>query len=463
VRRGLMLVSPVAVVLAVGAPLVLSLFGAHYAAAGSGALALIALSAVPNVITAATTSTARVRRHGGVQFAVPTALSVLAIGLSWLLMPQLGILGVGLAWLAAQCLVAAVVLVGNAPWVPGPPGRWIDGIRGSALLRRVGEDGLRRAGGPPGWVIGACMGGGSESVVVAVGPVGERRALLKAADTPHGRLELRQQTDALAALHADPRLQHWTPLIPRVLGTAEIGGAYCVTESLLPGEPGEQVLADPARRGVFLSSAVAAISELHRHTAAPRLVGDAELEHWVHRPLAEISRVLPRSLRGENDRLAALLDARLRGHVVGVGWTHGDYLPVNLLAAPNGRVSAIVDWCTAEPGGMSVLDIAQFVPMAQAMADGEEFGPVVLRWLAGVPRPEADVLVGCQSALGGSVVAPEVLVLLGWLQHVSSCVSRSQRMAANPVWNRRNVRVVVHGAAEQLAAGPVPAHARVSI
>jgi hypothetical protein len=73
------------------------------------------------------------------------------------------------------------------------------------------------------------------------------------------------------------------------------------------------------------------------------------------------------------------------------------------------------------------------------------------------------VLVGCQSALGGSVVAPEVLVLLGWLQHVSSCVSRSQRMAANPVWNRRNVRVVVHGAAEQLAAGPVPSHARVSI
>jgi O-antigen/teichoic acid export membrane protein len=453
VRRGLMLVAPVAVVLVVGGQLVLSLFGAHYSQAGTGALALVALSAVPNVITAAATSTARVRQRRGVQFGVPTSLSVLAIGLSWLLMPQLGILAVGLAWLVAQCLVAAVVLVANAPWLPGPLGSWIDGIRGSALLRRVGEEGLRRTGGPDGWALGARMGGGSDSVVVAVGPVGERRALLKAADTANGQRELRQQTTALTALHADPRLWHWTPLIPRVLGTAEIGGAYCVTESLLPGEAGPDVLADPARRGSFLSSAVAAISELHRRTAALRRVGDAELEHWVHRPMHAVSRVLPAALRGEAGQVAALLDARLRGQAVGVGWTHGDYLPVNLLAAPNGRVSAIVDWCTAEPDGMSVLDVATFVPMAQAMAEGEEFGPLVLRWLAGVPRTEAEVLLGCQAALGGSVLDPEVLVLLGWLQHVSACVSRSARMAANPVWNRRNVRVVVRGAADLLVDG----------
>jgi O-antigen/teichoic acid export membrane protein len=453
VRRGLMLVVPVALVLALGAPLVLALFGAHYTDTGSGALALIALSAVPNVITAAATSTARVRQRRGVQFGVPTSLSVLAIGLSWLLMPHLGILAVGIAWLAAQCIVAAVVLVVNAPWLPGPLGRWVDGIRGSALLRRVGEDGLRRAGGPAGWAIGGRMGGGSESVVVAVGPVGERQALLKAADTAYGQLELRQQTAALAALHADPRLGHWTPLIPRVLGTAEIGDTYCVTESLLPGEGGSDVLADPERRGPFLSSAVAAISELHRSTATLRRIGDAELQRWVHDPVADISRVLPAALRADAARLAALLDGRLRGQIVGVGWTHGDYLPVNLLAAPNGRVSAIVDWCTAEPDGMCVLDVATFMPMAQAMTDGEEFGPVVLRWLAGAPRTEAEVLVGCQSALGASVLAPEVLVLLGWLQHVSACVTRSGRMAANPVWNRRNVRVVVRGAADLLGDG----------
>lgn len=450
VRRGLMLVVPVALVLALGAPLILAIFGPHYASTGAGALALVALSAIPNVITAAATSTARVRQRRAVQFGVPTSLSVLTIGLAWILMPHLGVLAVGLSWLLAQCVVASVVLVMNAPWVPGPPGRWIDAVHSTALLRRVGEDGLRRLGAPAGWAIGSRMGGGSETVVVTIGPVGEGRALLKAADTANGQAELRQQTSALAELHADPRLQHWTPLIPRVLGTAEIGDTFCLTETMLPGGSGPDALADPPRSGPFRSSAVAAISELHRNTATLRRIGDAELDAWVHRPIVALSRTLPAALREEAARLGSVLDARMRGQVVGVGWTHGDYLPVNVLAAPNGRVSAIIDWCTARPDGLSVLDVATFVPMAEAMAGGEEFGPVVLRWLQGVPPAEAEVLVGCQTVLGGTVLAPELLVCLGWLDHVSACVSRSDRMAANPVWNRRNVRVVVQGAADLL-------------
>jgi aminoglycoside phosphotransferase (APT) family kinase protein len=172
--------------------------------------------------------------------------------------------------------------------------------------------------------------------------------------------------------------------------------------------------------------------------------------------MAEVARVLPAALRGEAARLAALLDARLRGHVVAVGWTHADYLPVNLLAAPDGRVSAVVDWCTADQAGMPVLDVAVFLQMAHAMTEGDELGPLVLRWASRTPQREAEVLARCQAALGGSLVQAEVLVLLGWLQHVSQCVTRSERMAANPVWNRRNIRVVVRGAADLLTAGPVP-------
>ncbi len=187
VRRGLLLVTPVALVLALGAPLVLAVFGPSYAATGAGALAFIALSAMPNVITAAATSTARVRQRRGVQFGVPTSLSVLTIGLAWLLMPHLGVLAVGLAWLLAQCGVAVVVLITNAPWVPGPPGRWIDAVRRAALLRRVGRDGLRRVGAPADWVIGSHMAGGSETVVVTIGPAGERRARPGAEDRDQRR------------------------------------------------------------------------------------------------------------------------------------------------------------------------------------------------------------------------------------------------------------------------------------
>jgi aminoglycoside phosphotransferase (APT) family kinase protein len=294
-------------------------------------------------------------------------------------------------------------------------------------------------------------------VVAAVGPPEGPRALLKASDTPGGEAQLRRQTEALAALHADPRIRHWTPMIPRLLGTARIGDSYCVTESLLDGAPGPWALADPARRARLTSSAVAAISELHRCTTAVRPAGGAELDHWVHEPMAAVVAVLPAGLRADAERLAGVLDARLRGRAVPVGWTHGDYLPVNVLTGPDARVSAIVDWCTADERGMPVLDVALFLQMAEAMAEGEELGPLVLRWVADMPPREADVLERCQAALGASVIEPEVLVLLGWLQHVSLNVSTSARFAANPVWNRRNVRVVVREAGGLLAAGPVRA------
>jgi O-antigen/teichoic acid export membrane protein len=85
VRRGLMLVVPAAAVLAVGGQLILSLFGSHYAAEGAAPLALVALSAIPNVITAAAVSTARIRQRSAVQFGLPASISVLVISTSWLL------------------------------------------------------------------------------------------------------------------------------------------------------------------------------------------------------------------------------------------------------------------------------------------------------------------------------------------------------------------------------------------
>jgi O-antigen/teichoic acid export membrane protein/aminoglycoside phosphotransferase (APT) family kinase protein len=455
VRRALLLVVPAAVALVVGGRLVLWVFGERYAEAGAVALALVAMSAVPNVVTVAATSTARVRQHRGVQFGVPAAVSVLAISVSWVLMPQLGIAGVGLAWLVAQCLVAGVLLVGTAPWLPTPLARPIEALRTAALLRRLGPGAIRQAGGPGTWRMGEALAGGSESVVVTVGPPEGPRALLKASDTSRGRAQLRHQTEALDALHADPRIRHWTPLIPRPLGAAEIGDSYCMTESLLRGDPGPQALADPARRARFVSSAVDTISELHRCTATVRPAGDGELDHWVHGPMATVAGALPANLRAGAEQLAGKLDARLRGRSVPVGWTHGDYLPVNLLTGPDERVSAVVDWCTADERGMPVLDVALFLLAAAATTEGEELGTIVVRWVADMPGREAGVLARCQTALGASVVEPEVLVLLAWLQHVSHCVSTSARTAANPVWNRRNVRAVVRRAAGRLADRPV--------
>jgi O-antigen/teichoic acid export membrane protein len=110
VRRAVALVAPGAVLVAVAAPLVLDVFGPHYAASGVGLLALAALSAVPDTVVTTTVNAARVRRRTGVLFGLPAAVATAVVVGAWLLMPAFGPAGAGLAWLVAQTAAAAAVL-----------------------------------------------------------------------------------------------------------------------------------------------------------------------------------------------------------------------------------------------------------------------------------------------------------------------------------------------------------------
>ncbi|WP_028929929.1 oligosaccharide flippase family protein [Pseudonocardia asaccharolytica] len=315
VTKALTLIVPVVAVLVLAGPVALSIFGPHYVEFGTGALVLIALSAVPNVITAATVSSARVRQRMGVLFAVPATIATIVIVLSWALTPYLGITGVALAWLIGQTIVAGVILVVTAPWLPPLLATRIDALRSAALLRRVGPDAVLTAGvdDPDRWVLRERLAGGSESVVVSVQPQDGPGALLKACDTVRSAAGLRRQTEVLAALHSDERIAHWAVLIPRILGAGDVGGSYCVMESRMPGEPGMAALHDPARRRLFTASAISTISELHRCTSTTLVTGDDQLRRWVHDPMDIVLDALPRNLRSSACRIADELDRRLRG------------------------------------------------------------------------------------------------------------------------------------------------------
>jgi O-antigen/teichoic acid export membrane protein len=118
-RRGMIckamaLLVPAVLVIVVGAYPLLSLFGSHYADEGSLLLALLALSAIPNVVTWSTVWSARVRRDGRILFGLPAAIATAVIAGSWYLMPLMGVVGTGVAWLGAQSVAAAVVLLVRA-------------------------------------------------------------------------------------------------------------------------------------------------------------------------------------------------------------------------------------------------------------------------------------------------------------------------------------------------------------
>ncbi|TWF76143.1 O-antigen/teichoic acid export membrane protein [Pseudonocardia hierapolitana] len=111
VTRSLALILPAALVIVPGAGLILSIFGAHYAATGTTLLALASLSAVPNVIVTAALFGARVQQQHAVLLGVPAAVAVLVIPAALVLMPVLGLTGVGVALIVGQTVVAAAILI----------------------------------------------------------------------------------------------------------------------------------------------------------------------------------------------------------------------------------------------------------------------------------------------------------------------------------------------------------------
>jgi O-antigen/teichoic acid export membrane protein len=110
-RKAMTLVLPGATVVAIGSYFILSVFGSRYAETGAVVLALLALSAIPNVVTNSALWEARVRRQRAVQVGLPAAISAVVIAATLVLVPAVGIVGVGWAWLCAQSVAAAVILL----------------------------------------------------------------------------------------------------------------------------------------------------------------------------------------------------------------------------------------------------------------------------------------------------------------------------------------------------------------
>jgi O-antigen/teichoic acid export membrane protein len=106
------LVVPAALFIAIAAPYILNVYGARYAAHGDMLLRLLALSAIPGIITTLFLGVSRVRRRTMRILIVQGFLAVLVLGLSIVWLPPFGITGIGMAWLVAQTVIAIPILLG---------------------------------------------------------------------------------------------------------------------------------------------------------------------------------------------------------------------------------------------------------------------------------------------------------------------------------------------------------------
>jgi hypothetical protein len=330
--------------------------------------------------------------------------------------------------------------------VPRPTFGPLAGRRSRALARRAAPAALTRLGpaaGGAGWHLGEPFAGRGDTCVFAVrDAAGGSPALLKAAVGRQGRVQLRHQVRALAALHADARLGPWRRLLPRTLGDGEVDGLAFVLESRLPG--GDPRGVPPEQRERVVPLALAAVDELHARSAAVGPLDAEAVDRWVHRPAEQVRAVVRGAHRAALDALEAELAARLTGRVVARSWCHGDYNQTNVLL-DGGAVSGIVDWCEAEPDGLVGADALTLLQSGPILG-GEELGRLVLRLLAD-PGPVGAAVAAAQRARGVEPLPARTMLLLGWLRHVGANLTDSTRYAANPVWMHRNVRLVLHGLA----------------
>ncbi len=119
-RQTLWLLLPAALALVVLAPVLLSVFGEAYAAAGTVQLRLLALASIPHAIVLIGLVTARIGHRLREVVAIQGATAAVALGGAVLLVGPSGGVGVATAWLIAQTAVAAVLLATRLSWLWRP-------------------------------------------------------------------------------------------------------------------------------------------------------------------------------------------------------------------------------------------------------------------------------------------------------------------------------------------------------
>lgn len=105
-KHMLTIMTPLAIVTIIGAPIFLQLFGADYASEGASLMQLLAISIIPSAINFLNMGIYRVRQNIGGILRMQIGLCAGVIGLGVFLLPSLGIVGFGISWLAAQIIMS---------------------------------------------------------------------------------------------------------------------------------------------------------------------------------------------------------------------------------------------------------------------------------------------------------------------------------------------------------------------
>jgi Ser/Thr protein kinase RdoA (MazF antagonist)/O-antigen/teichoic acid export membrane protein len=473
-KQSFRMLVPVVLVIFVGAPWILRLFGREYASEGATLLRLLSLSAIPQIIVALHLSIARVQRDVKTLIFTQASLSIMVLGMIYLFIGRFGITGIGLAWLIAQSLLAAVLIVTRLRIVLlshlnlNLPLHVLGMLRSlkrrgqdRQQVRRVNaitpqifqhSDASRTGALPETWHAQQVVRTVSDITVVTLGEDGQPpEALLKLANSDKAVTSLNSQKQMLNRLRSRTGLDGFGTLLPELLAEGQANDQYYVLERMLPGVDARMVIGNPEVRTRFLTNAAEAIGELHQRTARTVQVNPKLLRQWVDDRMRLVREIkAPHSPLHPYDqgieKLSEELYQSLSGKTVPVSWIHGDYTPGNILVTPDGsKVTGIVDWDLAAED-LPMIDLVQLLLATRLEVRKRELGDIIrglLREEDTWTAEEKQLLEKAQTRLLGDPLDMRTLLLLTWLRHVASTLSKSKRYTRNWLWVTKNVEMVL--------------------
>ena len=280
--------------------------------------------------------------------------------------------------------------------------------------------------------------------VVVLGQLGDDGFVLRMPFTPEARAGCEQNMRALRTLQAALDV---APIVPHPLLEVDIGGRYLSGERLVPGTPlGFLPLNEVALR--LVEELVYQLNPRNRLQPA-RLVGEAYNE-LIKVPLAAL--VSFSTVDMQHETLNDFFTHRLRGSIVSLGLSHGDFSVSNIYV-DGGRVSGIIDWDEGAMHGLPVLDAISHLVSRQCRRVHGLTNAIaclaVRRWPVDY---ELDFLERCYAHFEVTPGQHFAMVMLYWLRVVSN--QSRHWFAGNDEFVVRNVQPIVRMIVEQMQGTP---------
>jgi aminoglycoside phosphotransferase (APT) family kinase protein len=276
--------------------------------------------------------------------------------------------------------------------------------------------------------------------------------LAKLPSSEEATRSLANQTETLRILTSIPGLAEWQAILPVSLAHGEIDGQPFVIERMLPGRDARLALTNPEVTHIIRTCAADTIGELHQRTARLQEISTNRLVDWIDTPLALVRQAIAWMPGGKNllpatNRLSAELHEAFHGRQYALSWTHGDFVLGNILVRPEDQaITGIIDWELASPGSLPGLDIVQLLVSTRREVAHAEIGKLVadlIRERSTWNMQELELLESAQQNLPGDAPTLRPLLLLFWLQHVGSNLSKSVRYSRHIWWIYNNLRPVL--------------------